>query len=321
MKLDFSKFKKIESNDKEVTMMHPSGHRIRISKSGLSPEAAKTIDDIPIHLAKGGRYGKWAQKFDPNIKQKGYKLPPGRGVGNEPAGVSKVSEPAKPKGNPMYTEPSDIGTKQPAPTGRYGLPKLDIKPVSQWNVSGPAQKPMYPPCINPSCKSYGHSHPNCRCYGGNEYAAERFAEGGQVGKYYCDNNRPHFKSCELYADGGQVQTQPPPQPSPIQQAQSSMRQAFHFDRGGGVPAVQLSAQDIDPNAPVSIDDSNMPKTPQDQSPDDFANNAMSNAATPGVAQAVGDLSQVQGSQDQGNEMPTQTVSEAAPQENAFRSIK
>ncbi len=54
------------------------------------------------------------------------------------------------------------------------------------------------PCLNPHCKSYGHSHPNCRCYNGGE----SFAEGGEAKKeYYCDSERKHFSNCE-YANGG-----------------------------------------------------------------------------------------------------------------------
>lgn len=59
------------------------------------------------------------------------------------------------------------------------------------------------PCKNPSCKSHGSPHPNCRCYGGG------FADGGMVGNF-CDQNRPHDKGCQFYAEGGQVM-----QPAPL----------------------------------------------------------------------------------------------------------
>lgn len=52
------------------------------------------------------------------------------------------------------------------------------------------------PCKNPSCKSHGKPHPNCRCYGG-------MAKGGKVINF-CSENRPHNKECEYYADGGAV---------------------------------------------------------------------------------------------------------------------
>lgn len=51
------------------------------------------------------------------------------------------------------------------------------------------------PCQNPSCKSYGKPHPNCRCYG--------LAEGGEVG-HFCDGQKDHNTDCEYYADGGLV---------------------------------------------------------------------------------------------------------------------
>lgn len=52
------------------------------------------------------------------------------------------------------------------------------------------------PCLNPSCKSNGKPHPNCRCY-------QRMAKGGMTKNvHYCAYGMPHDKSCEYYADGG-----------------------------------------------------------------------------------------------------------------------
>lgn len=66
------------------------------------------------------------------------------------------------------------------------------------NFQGRDEKPHYPPCINPSCKSFGHSHPNCRCYAGpgGTSLEHMFAHGGCVG--------PHKEDCEHYADGGTI---------------------------------------------------------------------------------------------------------------------
>jgi len=50
------------------------------------------------------------------------------------------------------------------------------------------------PCQNPSCKSFGKSHPNCRCYGG-------MAEGGEV-KHFCEMKKAHDENCEYFAQGG-----------------------------------------------------------------------------------------------------------------------
>ena len=200
MNIDFSNFKKIEDGDKHAVLEHPSGHKLKIAKKGLSDKLRQQLDEIPTNLAKGGKVqSKYAQKFDPNIKKQIYQQRPGHGVGPEPSGLSQVSKTSQPSKDPSYNEPQDQGAS--------GLPKLQLKPVSEWNIKKPlSEKQMYPPCINPSCKSFGHSHPNCRCYGGNEYAAERFAEGGEVEKeYYCDANRMHRKGCEYYADGGDVQ--------------------------------------------------------------------------------------------------------------------
>lgn len=58
----------------------------------------------------------------------------------------------------------------------------------------------YLPCMNPSCKSYGSSHPNCRCWGQKEVF---FAEGGEI-KSGCDKDRAHEEGCEYFAGGGDV---------------------------------------------------------------------------------------------------------------------
>lgn len=42
------------------------------------------------------------------------------------------------------------------------------------------------PCKNPSCKSYGKPHPNCKCY-------MEMAEGGEVS--FCSSHRMHESSC------------------------------------------------------------------------------------------------------------------------------
>lgn len=51
-------------------------------------------------------------------------------------------------------------------------------------------------CRNRGCKSYGTSHPNCRCMG-------RMAEGGKV-RAFCDSDNEHEKTCGYYK-GGEVQ--------------------------------------------------------------------------------------------------------------------
>lgn len=56
----------------------------------------------------------------------------------------------------------------------------------------------YPPCLNPSCKGHGKSHPNCACY-----PSQGMAGGGEV-EQYCSTNRPHHAGCEYFAEGGDV---------------------------------------------------------------------------------------------------------------------
>ncbi len=52
------------------------------------------------------------------------------------------------------------------------------------------------PCQNPSCKSYGRPHPNCRCHG--------MAEGGEV-RRFCETTNQHKSDCQYFAEGGDVQ--------------------------------------------------------------------------------------------------------------------
>lgn len=53
------------------------------------------------------------------------------------------------------------------------------------------------PCKNRHCRSYGSSHPNCKCYG-------KMAEGGEV-SHFCDADHMHEGGCPYYSQGGDVQ--------------------------------------------------------------------------------------------------------------------
>lgn len=52
------------------------------------------------------------------------------------------------------------------------------------------------PCKNRHCRSYGSSHPNCKCYG-------KMAKGGEV-KHFCSVDNLHEGGCPYYK-GGEVQ--------------------------------------------------------------------------------------------------------------------
>jgi len=71
------------------------------------------------------------------------------------------------------------------------------------------------PCKNPSCKSKGKPHPNCRCYG-------NMAEGGEV-EHFCAKDRKHEPSCEYFADGGTVES--PLHVDPMQSASAYLASA------------------------------------------------------------------------------------------------
>lgn len=194
MKLDLSKFKKIECDDKCTTLEHPGGHSIKIAHKGLSDEARQQLEEMPVHKAKGG-YAKFAQKFDPSMAKNSKPSAPEKAI------IGQTNMAPKPASH-AYTEPQDQGTD-------VVLAALNKK-APPFGPLGTEEKQHYPPCINPSCKSYGRSHPNCRCYGGvSEHTgageAGHFADGGEVDKeYYCDANRTHRKGCEYFKDGGEA---------------------------------------------------------------------------------------------------------------------
>jgi hypothetical protein len=53
------------------------------------------------------------------------------------------------------------------------------------------------PCLNPSCKSHGRPHPNCRCY------SNKMAKGGVI-DHFCATNQKHQKGCEYFQEGGEA---------------------------------------------------------------------------------------------------------------------
>lgn len=60
MKLDLSKFKKIDENEKSTLLQHPDGHSIRVAHASLAPALRNQLKKIPLNKAKGGAI----QKFD-----------------------------------------------------------------------------------------------------------------------------------------------------------------------------------------------------------------------------------------------------------------
>lgn len=87
------------------------------------------------------------------------------------------------------------------------------------------------PCQNPSCKSYGRPHPNCRCFG-------EMAEGGEA--EFCSNDRMHNKECEYYADGGAVEGQDFDNLSEDQPSSPQATQAPN-----AAPVIPVEEQDFD----------------------------------------------------------------------------
>lgn len=224
MKINFSKFKKIDEDEKSATLQHEGGHQLKIAKKGLSKEHQEELDKLPMHLAKGGapRYAKYAQKFDPNIKGS---------MASKPSKSSNTMPGSPTMAKNAFTEPQDGGTD-------VVMASLN-REAPPFGPLGTEEKQHLPPCINPSCKSYGHPHPNCRCYGAGAGSEEgRFAEGGKVGGF-CDNKMPHQKGCQFFVDGGAVE-----------------------------PSVNLSEKDITPDADLGMDTRSPVKKQIDQAYND-----------------------------------------------------
>src|SRR5665213_2708296 len=82
-------------------------------------------------------------------------------------------------------------------------------PETPWVKSDKETVAVWPKyvCRNPSCKSYGKSHPNCKCGAPpslrSQYKALEYAKGGQV--HFCSTISPHHEDFEHYAEGGQVE--------------------------------------------------------------------------------------------------------------------
>lgn len=108
------------------------------------------------------------------------------------------------------------------------------------------------PCKNPSCKSHGKPHPNCRCYGEgslHRQSDSSFAEGGEV-EAYCSRDRHHNIDCEYYAGGGIVPADDMPQQGGAVAAQVSPTSS-----SSEVPAHDLPDSNVVPESdlPASLE--------------------------------------------------------------------
>lgn len=202
MSIDYKKFKKIGCDDKCTLLEHPDGHTIRIAHKGLSPSMQKQLDELPVHKAKGGPLSG----------------PFSAGSTESHTRNSRPSQPSKPmpqaaytapkQAKNAYTEPDNNGTGEPHPDIVLKALHREAPPFGPMG----AEKQHYPPCINPSCKSFGKPHPNCRCYGGaggSAHEAGYFADGGEVGGHFCaDGEKSHQEGCAYFKAGGMAGEDP-----------------------------------------------------------------------------------------------------------------
>lgn len=127
-------------------------------------------------------------------------------VPNDPANQINRAK-GEPQKSPAVSQSGGVRTVTDGSETQYSaendpvLQHFQEKVPSIGNLNHP-EKQHYPPCINPRCKSFGKSHPNCLCYagpGGSSLEQGQFAHGGCVGD--------HKEECEHYASGGQIEEQ------------------------------------------------------------------------------------------------------------------
>ena len=120
--------------------------------------------------------------------------------------VSGPSQPSKAKPSVEYSQ-NRLGTGRTktvtdgTTSVKTSVPSGAIT-VEEWDKYGAEN---IPPCINPSCRSFGKPHPNCLCYagpGGSSMEGGMYSEGGTV----CSHKMSHHESCEHYADGGAIES-------------------------------------------------------------------------------------------------------------------
>lgn len=229
MNIDFSQFKKIQCDDKCTTLQHPSGHNLKIALSGLSPKMKEELEALPLHKAKGGIMPATESHPRGSKPSKSSTTMPG-----SPANTEKA-----------YTEPDDGGTDIVIKALNRQAPPLGPKGAADYHS---------PPCINPSCKSYGKPHPNCRCYGGKMGMHGGYAEGGKV-ENFCSSNRAHDTNCQYFPYGGPVQGEAPGV-DPTQQPPPPVQD---YTEGMGGPAAAMNTN-ASPQQPVTP--SPMPAAPE-----------------------------------------------------------
>jgi len=256
MSLDLSKFSKVDSDDKCTTLAHPNGHMIKVAHKGLSKELKKQLEELPVSKAAGGP------------------LEPRSGSHSRGAGVAKAAKPQGMAEN-AFTEPDQQNSAQP-PLGfkqeqsseeRYQAHQDTLVPP-KWSRSTAEQ---YPPCINPSCKSYGSSHPNCRCYGG--IPEHVYAEGGDVkSDHFCSEDRPHKEGCEYFKDGGESGSESDKLAAAKQEIEAEnpagaapINPNPEVSGGPAVPAPPEAPAPIDPYAQADQDAKNTEQWMHDQS--------------------------------------------------------
>jgi hypothetical protein len=228
--LDHKDYTYHSSDDKSTTLKHKKGHLITVAHAALSPKnRAILMAIIPKGDNRMAEGGKIPQEM-PNIDSR--TLMYDGGSSSDPSNYNTSSTlPSNyrgPEGTPSAWEniKNELGFGKTNPNQDLQDVIDKYKNMRDVKAEGGYVKEIHPdekepgyannrenmamggdpantpyemglPCLNPSCKSHGKPHPNCRCYS--------MAEGGKVykGVHYCAHGKPHMPGCE-YAKGGEV---------------------------------------------------------------------------------------------------------------------
>lgn len=117
--LNFKNFRKVSTDEKATTLIHPDGHQIKIAHSKLSPQLKEGLDKLPLHAAMGGKVKGYAEagevtkddsSTDSSDTTKGVTINIGQPPQAPTAAVAtpQVQAPASGESQPVDNTPLDI---------------------------------------------------------------------------------------------------------------------------------------------------------------------------------------------------------------------
>lgn len=133
--VDFSKFKKTSDNAQEAVMAHPDGHRIHLTKKGLSQDILKQLKALPLHQAEPEEPVQPTATEDSsaNLQSQGI-LPPQPagpfGVVNDATGPAITDAIRAKEDQDQVSAQATLDNQPPAPVTAPIDPNADIKAMA-----------------------------------------------------------------------------------------------------------------------------------------------------------------------------------------------